>query len=227
MGHMIQFPANGHAASGYLAIPGSGSGTGVMVIQEWWGLVDHITDVADRMAAAGFVALAPDFYHGTATKSPDEAGKLFMALNIVKAGADLRGAADALLGRPETTSRKVGVVGFCMGGQLAMYAGAEFPDRIGAAVNFYGIHPNVRIDPAKLKVPLLAHFGRRDTSVKESDARTLVDKIAAAGGTVEAHYYEADHAFFNDTRPTVYDKEAAGKAWERTLEFLRKHVGSD
>lgn len=225
MGQIVEFPANGHTASGYLAVPSPPSGPGVLVIQEWWGLVDHIKDVCDRMAAEGFVALAPDFYHGTATKSPDEAGKLFMALNIVKAGADLRGAADALLARPEVTSRKVGVVGFCMGGQLAMYAGAEYPERVAAVVNFYGIHPNVRIDPAKLRVPLLAHFARRDTSVKEADARALVGKIETAGGTVEAHFYDADHAFFNDTRPTVYDKVCARKAWERTLAFLRKHVG--
>jgi len=224
MGQMIQFPANGHTASGYLAIPATQRGPGVLVIQEWWGLVDHIKDVCDRMAVEGFVALGPDFYHGTATKSPDEAGKLFMALNIVKAGADLRGAADALLGRPEVTSRKAGVVGFCMGGQLALYAGAEYPDRIAAVVDFYGIHPNVRIDPARLKVPLLAHFAKRDTSVKEADARALVAKISAAGGNVVAHYYDADHAFFNDTRPTVFDKESARSAWERTLEFLHQHV---
>jgi carboxymethylenebutenolidase len=224
MGQMIQFPANGHTSSGYLAIPESESGPGVLVIQEWWGLVDHIKDVCDRLAAEGFVALAPDFYHGTATKSPNEAGKLFMALNIVKAAADLRGAADALLGRPEVTSRKAGVMGFCMGGQLALYAGAEYPDRIAAVVDFYGIHPNVRIDPAKLKAPLLAHFAKRDTSVKESDARALVGKVEASGGKVEAHYYDADHAFFNDTRPTVYDKQCAKTAWERTLEFLRRHV---
>ena len=224
MGQMIEFPANGHSASGYLATPPSAGGPGVLVIQEWWGLVDHIKDVCDRLAREGFVALAPDFYHGAATKSPDEAGKLFMALNIAKAGADLRGAADALLGRSEVTSKRVGAMGFCMGGQLAMYAGAEYPDRIAAAVNFYGIHPNVRVDPAKLKVPLLAHFAKRDNSVKEADARALVKKIEAAGGSVEAHYYDADHAFFNDTRPTVYDKQCARTAWERTLEFLRKHV---
>ncbi len=224
MGQMIEFPANGHSASGYLAMPSSAQGPGVLVIQEWWGLVDHIKDVSDRLAREGFVALAPDFYHGTATKSPDEAGKLFMALNIVRAGADLRGAADALLGRFEVTSKRVGVMGFCLGGQLALYGGAEYPDRIAAAVDFYGIHPNVRIDPAKLKVPLQAHFAKRDTSVKEADARALVSQIEAAGGSVEAHYYDADHAFFNDTRPTAYDKQSARTAWDRTLEFLRKHI---
>lgn len=224
MGQMIQFPANGHSTAGYLASPSPGQGPGLLVLQEWWGLVDHIKDVCDRFAAQGFVALAPDLYHGIATKSPDEAGKLFMALNITKAAADLRGGADFLLARPEVTSKKVGVLGFCMGGQLALYTGAEFPDRIGAAVNFYGIHPNVRIDPARLRVPVLAHFAERDNSVTVADAQALVDKIEAAGGTIEAHFYPADHAFFNDTRPTVYDKAAADVAWKRTLEFLRRQL---
>lgn len=227
MGQMIRFPSNGQDTGGYLAVPASGKGPGLLVIQEWWGLVDHIKDVCDRFAAEGFVALAPDLYHGTATKSPDEADKLFMALNIAKAGADLRGAADALLARPEATSSRAGVVGFCMGGQLALYAGAEFPDRIAAVVDFYGIHPNVRIDPAKLRVPVLAHFGERDNSVKPADARNFTARVKAAGGNIEAHFYPAGHAFFNDTRPTVFDKQSARTAWESTLEFLRKTLPSD
>ena len=221
---MLQFPANGHQATGYLAVPASERGPGVLVIQEWWGLVDHIKDVCDRFAKEGFVALAPDLYHGAATKSPDEAGKLFMALNIAKAGADLCGAADALLARPELTTRRVGIVGFCMGGQLALYAATEYPDRIAAAVDFYGVHPHVRLDPAKLRVPVLAHFAKRDASVKEADARALVEKVTAAGGSIEAHFYDCDHAFFNDTRPTVYNKASAEQAWQRTLSFLREHL---
>lgn len=224
MGELVQFPANGHVAAGYLAIPPTRSGPALLVLQEWWGLVDHIKDVCDRFAREGFVALAPDLYNGKVTKSPDEAGKLFMALNIAKASVDLRGAAAALLARPETSSHKVGVVGFCMGGQLALYAAMEYPDQVGAAVNFYGVHPNVRIDPARVRVPVLGHFAKRDSSVKEANARALVDKITTAGGSIEAHYYEADHAFFNDTRPTVYDNTCAAAAWQRTLTFLRKHL---
>jgi carboxymethylenebutenolidase len=196
----------------------------VLVLQEWWGLVDHIKEVCDRFAREGFVALAPDLYNGEVTKSPDEAGKLFMALNIAKAGADLSAAAGALLARPETSSKRVGVVGFCMGGQLALYAAIEYPDQIGAAVDFYGVHPKVRIDPARVGVPVLAHFAKRDNSVKEADARVLVDQIKTAGGSIEAHYYEADHAFFNDTRPTVHDKACAALAWQRTLAFLRRQL---
>ena len=224
MGQQIEFSANGRTTSGYFATPAPGAGPGLIVIQEWWGLVDHIKDVCDRLAAEGFVALAPDLYHGQATRSPDEAGKLFMALNIAKAGEDIKGAAQALRQKSAVQSDKVGVLGFCMGGQLALYSAMEQPELIGAAVDFYGVHPNVRIDPARLKVPLLAHFAKRDNSVKEKDARALVKKIQAAGGRVEAHYYDADHAFFNDTRPTVYHRESAVLAWDRTLSFLRQHL---
>ena len=224
MGQMVQFPANGHSTAGYLAIPPSGSGPGLLVIQEWWGLVEHIKHLCDRFAGEGFVALAPDLYHGMATKSPDEAGKLFMALSIARAASDLRGAADSLLARPQVASIKVGAVGFCMGGQLALYAGAEFPDRIGAVVDFYGIHPNVRIEPSRIRVPVLAHFGERDNSVKVADAQALTAAIEAAGGSIEAHFYPAGHAFFNDSRPTVYDRGCAEMAWNRTLAFLREHL---
>ncbi|HEY5219214.1 MAG TPA: dienelactone hydrolase family protein, partial [Gemmatimonadaceae bacterium] len=131
-GRMISFPINGRDGSGYLALPPMGSGPGLLVIQEYWGLVDHIKQLADRFAAEGFVALAPDMYHGKTTKSPDDAGKMLMALNIAEAGKDLRGAAKYLLGRDDVASRKVASLGFCMGGQLALFGACAHPDLIGA-----------------------------------------------------------------------------------------------
>lgn len=224
MGQSVTFPANGHITDGYLALPEGGRGPGILVIQEWWGLVDHIRDLCDRFADAGYVALAPDLYHGESTGSPDQAGKLFMALNIDKAGVDLLGAADYLLARSECTSAKVGVVGFCMGGQLALYAGMKYPDQIGAVVDFYGIHPKVFIEPSQLKVPVLGHFGSRDGSVSVAGAKSLADRVNEAGGSFEIHIYEADHAFFNDSRPTVYNAEAAALSWSLTLDFFRTHL---
>jgi len=222
-GQMIQFRANGRMTPGYLN-GHAGTGPGLIVVQEWWGLVDHIKQLADRFAAEGFIALAPDLYHGKQTKSPDEAGKLLMALNIAEAATDLRGAADYLLALPSVRPKKVGAVGFCMGGQLALFAAQEHPDRISAAVNFYGIHPKVPIDPAKLRVPVLAHFGRGDQSVKEADARALAARYQAAEGSFEAHFYDAGHAFFNDARPQVFDQPSADLAWQRTLDFLRAQL---
>jgi carboxymethylenebutenolidase len=225
MGEMIRFPANGRTAEGYLAFPPSGRGTGVIVIQEWWGLVDHIKDLTERFAREGFVALAPDLYHGEKTKSPDQAGKLLMALNIAETAKDLRGAAVYLRSRPEVQPKRVAAVGFCMGGQLALFGASAHPDAIDAAVDFYGIHPKVDPDVSKLSGPVLAHFGRRDKSVNEQTARALIDRIEAAGKTIEAHFYDADHAFFNDQRPEVYDRQSAELAWRRTLEFLRRSLG--
>jgi carboxymethylenebutenolidase len=221
MGEMVTFPANGRTAAGYLTKPPSGRGPGVIVIQEWWGLVDHIKDLTDRFAREGFVALAPDLYHGERTKSPDQAGKLLMALNIAETAKDLRGAAAYLRSVPDVQPKKAAAVGFCMGGQLALFAATAHPDVIDAAVDFYGIHPKVNPDVSKLSGPVLAHFGKRDKSVPESAANALVERIEAAGKTVEAHFYDADHAFFNDTRPEVYDPKSAELAWQRTLKFMR------
>jgi carboxymethylenebutenolidase len=222
VGEIVTFPSNGRTAEGYLALPPSGRGPGVVVVQEWWGLVDHIKDVAERFAREGFVTLAPDLYHGEKTKSPDQAGKLLMALNIAETAKDLRGAALYLGSRSETQPKKVAAVGFCMGGQLALFGAAAHPDVINATVDFYGIHPKVDPDVSKLSGPVLAHFGRRDKSVNEKTARALIDRIRTAGKSVDAYFYDAQHAFFNDQRPEVYDRQSAELAWERTVEFLRR-----
>jgi carboxymethylenebutenolidase len=224
-GQMVNFAANGHTCDGYLAAPKSGSGPGLIVLQEWWGLVDHIKTLCDRFAAEGFVALAPDMYHGERTTSPDTAGKLLMALNIDQAGKDMAGAARYLRAHASVKPKKVGIMGFCMGGQLALYAAQEHPDVIDACVDFYGIHPKVEIVPEKLaKVPVLGHFATRDKSVPMETVQALQAACTKAGGGFELHAYEADHAFFNDTRPTVYDGNAATLAFARTLTFLRKQL---
>lgn len=220
---MVEFRANGRMANGYLSVPDN-PGPGIVVIQEYWGLVDHIKNLADRFAAEGFVALAPDLYRGTVTRSPDEAGKMLMALNIGEAAKDIKGAAEFLLDLEDVEPKKVGALGFCMGGQLALYAATEFPEQISAGVDFYGIHPHAQIDPTKLEVPILAHFARRDTFVPEESARALIDSIESKGKPIEAHFYDADHAFFNDTRPEVHNRAAAALAWTRTLDFLRRHL---
>lgn len=221
MGEMVTFKANGRTADGYLARPASGKGPGIVVVQEWWGLVGHITDLADRFAAEGFFALAPDLYHGEKTKSPDDAGKLMMALNIAETAKDLRGAADYLAGLDGVSPKKVGTVGFCMGGQLALFAATDYPERIGAAVDFYGIHPSVKPDVTRLSGPVLGHFATHDKGTSPDVANALAKDIRDAGKRIELHFYDADHAFFNDQRPTVYNAKAAKLAWTRTIDFLR------
>jgi carboxymethylenebutenolidase len=223
-GQMVEFQSNGGTANGYLSVPASGKGPGVIVIQEWWGLVPHINDVCDRFAAEGFVALAPDLYHGESTKSPDEAGKLMMALKIDEAEKDLRGAINYLLKQEATSGNKVGTVGFCMGGALSLYAASKNP-QVAACVVFYGIHPNVKPDLANLQAPVLGIYAERDAYVPPSAVRELEAKLKEHGKSAEMHIYPGlDHGFFNDTRTDVYNEESARDAWNRVLELFREHL---
>ena len=224
---MIEFASNGSTAEGYLATPASGSGPGVVVIQEWWGLVDHITEVCDRFAAEGFVALAPDLYHGAKTREPDEAAKTMMALELDRAGRDMSGAIDAVAERSDGSG--VGVVGFCMGGGLALMVASQRPDKVRAVVPFYGVAPweGAQPDYSKLTGAVLGHYAENDQGASPEVAEQLAATLGAAGnGDVTIHVYPGtDHAFFNDTRPEVYDAAAAATAWQRTVDFLRSHLG--
>jgi carboxymethylenebutenolidase len=209
---------------GYLSVPASGRGRGVIVIQEWWGLVDHIRDVCDRMAREGFVALAPDLYRGERTSDPDAAGRLMMDLEIPRAANDLDATATTLLGRDEVSGARLGAMGFCMGGQLALYAATRNP-KIGAVVDFYGIHPNVTLDLSGLEAPVLGIFAEHDTFVPPEAARKLQSDLEGAGKRAEFTIHRGvDHAFMNETRPDVYHAETAARAWSETLAFLRREL---
>ena len=223
MGDRITFKANGASTAGYLARP-KGPGPGIIVIQEWWGLVPHIEDVADRFAAEGFVALAPDLFHGRTTRSPDEAGKMMMALRIDDAERDLAGAIGYLTAQPEISVEKVGTIGFCMGGALSLFAASKNPE-VGACVVFYGGHPAVKPDLAALQAPVLGIYAGKDSFVSPSVVAKLDAELTRLGKRHEFHTYPgADHAFFNDARPEVYDPAAAGDAWSRTLAFFRREL---
>ncbi|HEX8353881.1 MAG TPA: dienelactone hydrolase family protein [Pyrinomonadaceae bacterium] len=226
-GQMIEFASNGGTARGYLSTPESGRGPGVVVIQEWWGLVPHIREVADRFAREGFVALAPDLYRGDVARSPDEAGKMMMALNIAQTEKDLRGAVEYLLAHEATAGGTVGTVGFCMGGVLSLYAASK-NERVGACVVFYGIHPKVEPDFETLRAPVLGLYAEKDDFVPPAAVRALEEKMREHGKSIETHIYPGtDHAFFNDTRPEVFDPSAAADAWWRTLEFFRQHLSGE
>jgi carboxymethylenebutenolidase len=228
MGEMVEFPSNGGTGAGYVARPDVGAGLGLLVIQEWWGLVPHITDVCDRFAAEGFTALAPDLYHGETAKEPDEAGKLMMALNLERAAKDLSGAIDWLLASDAVRGDGIGVVGFCMGGGLALVTATQRPDAIQAVVPFYGVIPWPQAQPdwSKLTAPVHGHFAALDEFFTPDKVRELEETLREQGTEAELQIYDGvDHAFFNDTRPEVYDETAAGLAWTRTLELLRAKLG--
>jgi carboxymethylenebutenolidase len=223
MGERVTFKANGTTTPGYLARP-KAPGPGVIVIQEWWGLVPHIEQVADRFAEEGFVALAPDLYHGQSTKSADQAGKMMMAMRIDEAERDLAGAIDYLVAQKEVSTKKVGTVGFCMGGALSLFAASKNPE-VGACVVFYGGHPAVKPDLPALKAPVLGIYAGKDTFVSPAVVKALDQQLTRLDKRHEFHTYPgADHAFFNDTRPEVYDPAAAADAWSRTVAFLRREL---
>ena len=218
----VTFASNGGEAHGYLAKPGSGSGPGVIVIQEWWGLDDHIADIVDRLAAEGFVALAPDLFGGKVAHDTDEAGKFMEELPAEQAAKDLAGAVDYLLADDDVTSSKVGAVGFCMGGGFVLQLAAQQGDKIGAAVPFYGVGAGVPDEYSAITAPVQGHYAEEDGFYPIDQAHEQERQIREQSqADVEFFYYPAGHAFHNDKDPIgTYNADAAKQAWGRTLEFL-------
>jgi carboxymethylenebutenolidase len=224
MGQRIEFPSNAHTCQGYFAAPPSGKGPAVVVIQEWWGLVPHIEDVVNRFSKEGFAAIAPDLFHGKTTRSPDEAGKMLMELEVERAEREIAGAGEWLLKRPECSSKTYGVVGFCMGGALAQYTGTK-EKNVGAVVSFYGGFNKVRMDWNNLRAPVLLIYGEADRGVPAEQGRQLEQQLKKMGKSVQVVVYPgAGHAFFNDTRKEVHKPDASADAWKRTIEFFRANV---
>ena len=220
---MVEFAANGGTAPGFLARP-DGAAPAVVVIQEWWGLNDHIKDIAERFAKAGFAALAPDLYHGQVATEPDEARKLAMELQFPEAIKDIQGAVNYLRAQPFVDPKPVGVVGFCMGGRLTGQM-AIHGQHVGALVAFYGVTALSDEDAAQVSAPLLAIYGETDQGYPPDMIRENERKLAAAGKTHEIVVYPgAPHAFFNDTRPHIHQQDAAEDAWQRTLAWFGKYL---
>jgi len=223
MGKHETFLSNGQKCSGYLTLPAR-KGAAVVVIQEWWGLVEHIEDVTDRLAAAGFLAIAPDLYHGEKATSPDAARKLRMEMDVERAGKEITAAGSYLFSRTECSSSTYGIVGFCLGGALAQFAATKDP-RVAAAVSFYGGFKKVQPEWNSLAGSLLLIYGENDEGVPAAEGRKLVAELEAAGKDVTiVEYAGAGHAFFNDSRPEVYDQQASDDAWKRTLDFFTAHL---
>ena len=216
----LEFKANGGAATGYLARPaGGGPYPAVVVIQEWWGLNDNIRDIANRIAAEGYVALAPDLYHGNVTAEPDEAQKLMMALQQEKAVVDMNGAVSALQARDDVDSARVGVTGFCLGGGLALLLAMKNP-AITAAAPFYGVPMGDLSEAANIQGGVLGLYAGQDGFVTAEYVDQVRRALEGAGVSHEIHTYpDADHAFFNDTTG-AYKADDATDAWGRLTRFL-------
>ena len=220
----VEYPnPEGQTLMGYLARPKDGGPLpAVVVIQEWWGLNEHIEDVTRRLGSEGFVALAPDLYHGVVVSEPDEARKMVMELDMEEAVREIRHAVDFLLAQEYVAGPAVGIVGFCMGGRLVLET-SRVEENLGAVVAFYGSP----LDPAaarEVKAPLLGLYGAEDGGIPEASVRTMEGALDEAGIENEIQIYPgAGHAFFNDTAAS-YRPEAATDAWRRTLDWLRRHL---
>ena len=230
-GTTVEFAANGTTAGGYLALPDGGSGPGVVVLQEWWGLVPQIRGVCDRLAGEGFVALAPDLYHGEFAEHTemDRAGELMTSLPPDRAARDMSGAIDFLLAHEATTGDVVGVTGFCMGGMLTLMIAALEGDRVAAAAPFYGAplgREQFDMDWSGLSAKVEGHFAANDDFFPPEAITALGDDLRGAGHDVVFHVYEGTgHGFANEENPLgTWDEAAAATAWGRTVEFLRSHL---
>jgi carboxymethylenebutenolidase len=221
MGQMVTFKRpDGKDCNGYLASPAGGDkAPGVVVIQEWWGLNDQIKGVADKLAGLGYRALVPDLYKGKVTLDAAEANHLMTNLNFGDAATqDVRGAAQHL----KQSSAKVGVVGFCMGGALTVLA-AIFVKEANAASSWYGFPPEQAADVKTISIPLQLHLAEKDAAFSPENARALEAKLREGKVNFESYWYDAEHAFGNETGPK-YNAACAKLAWERTTAFFAKHL---
>ena len=222
----LEFPANGGATTGHLARPAEpGAYPAVIVIQEWWGLNDNIRDIANRIAAEGYVALAPDLYHGNVTAEPDEAQKLMMALQQDKAVVDMNGAVAALQARDDVDGSKVGVTGFCLGGGLALLLAMKNP-AVTAAAPFYGVPMGDLAEASNIQGGVLGLYAGQDGFVTSDYVDEVHAALRSAGVSHEIHTYpDAGHAFFNDTSE-AFKADDAADAWERLKAFFAAQLKS-
>jgi carboxymethylenebutenolidase len=230
MAETVEFRSNGSLASGYLARPAAGSGPGVLVIQEWWGLDSGIKEMTDRLAAGGFVALAPDLYHGelAAHDEMDKASQLMQQLPADRAARDMSGAVDYLASHQAVTGNGIGVVGFCMGGMLAFIIAANRPDIIKAVVPFYGF-PQGQMEPdwSKLQAAIRGHMAERDNFFAPPAARALESKLRAMGKDVTLTVHPGTgHAFMGPHNALgTLDAKLAAEIWPDVVTFLRQTLG--
>jgi carboxymethylenebutenolidase len=218
----LNFTTSQGATTAYVARPLEEANASVVLIQEWWGINAHIRDIAGRYAKEGYLCVAPDLYRGRLAADTAEASALMNALRIEDGMETIRKAIDAA---KETYGEKnFAITGYCMGGTYALRAACEI-DELAAAAPFYGDIPEESV-LAKLTVPTLFIAGTRDNWITPEKVNGLKEAARKYSLPVEVVSYDADHAFFNDTRPEVYNAEAAADAWKRVLAHFENHLGS-
>lgn len=226
----VQYPSGNVTVRAFVAAPQTkDKRPAIIIVQEWWGLTDHIKDIAKRYAAEGYVAIAPDLYSrlGNAlTTDAGEAGKLMNALQQEDGLKDLNATVAYLKSVPEVEASRIGVTGFCMGGSYALMLPCVNPE-IKAAVPFYGQVPNPDTPLQKLACPVLYIYGEDDGWITKADVQRLATALKKYQKVGEIKTYPgAPHAFFRDVDQTVYRPEAAKDAWARALTFFKLHLKS-
>lgn len=233
MGRELKFTKDGIEVSGYLSEPEFVKGPLVIVIHEWWGLVPHIKDVCDRYASEGFFAFGIDLYRGKTANNPEDAGKLMQELfgqRLSEAEAMLKASLDyfkendiGFVGRVQDF--RIGMTGFCCGGTCTWYFGSKFPEEFHALVPYYGLYSIVPIDFSQIKAPVLAVHAGKDAFIPISEVTRAIEECNNHGVKAQFLIYcGVDHAFFNDTRPEVYNEEYAVDVWNKTVEFMKRHL---
>lgn len=230
MGDMVTFASNGNDAAGYLAVPEGGSGPGMIVVQEWWGLDSGIKEMADRLAAEGFVALAPDLYHGELAghTEMDKAGELMTTLPADRAARDMSGAVDYLADHDATVGDGIGVMGFCMGGVLSFVLASLRPDKIKAAVPFYGFpQGDDQPDYSKIEASIQGHMAENDDFFPPAAAVELAERLRDMGKHVDITVHAGTgHAFMAPHNALgTADPEASARIWPQAVSFLHDHLG--
>jgi carboxymethylenebutenolidase len=225
---MREFQVDGRTISAYLAVPDQGSGPGVLVLHAWWGLTEPFQQVCDRLAEAGFVALALDLYHGKTTTSVEEAQALGAALDrdVERWCGDIAEAVQVLRQHdatyPTDGHGKLALAGFSLGGAYALDTSVTLAEEIAAVVTFYDSYPG--LDYSSAKAAYLCHFAEHDPFEPAESVAQMEQELQAAGRPVTSYTYPGTkHWFFEENRPE-YDAEAARLAWERTIEFLHQRL---
>lgn len=207
-------------STAHVARPATDTASAVLLIHEWWGINDHMRDIAGRFANEGYLCVAPDLFRGKTASNTEEASKLMNGLPIEDGIETINEAISET--KIKYKSQRFGVIGFCMGGTFALHAACEIDD-IAAAAPFYGdIPPEGVLE--NLKAPTLFIAGSKDAWINAEKVNALKAAARKYDLPVEVMVYEADHAFFNNTRREVYDADSATDAWQRVLELFRKHL---
>lgn len=222
----VDLHVDGDGAYAYVAQPNDDKRhPGVVIVQEWWGIEPHMQGLAQKLAADGFIVAVPDLYHGKVATDPNDASRLMMSIrqNVDRAAREIIGALDTLKSYPNVEPKKLGLIGFCVGGFLAYTVASRYPD-LGAVLPFYGGgYDPAPAEVAKVQAPVLAFYGSQDNSIPAEQRQKIERLYKEAGKDYTVRVYDAGHAFLNPNHG-MGNAAAANDAWPHAINFLKSHL---